>query len=226
MNRDFKRGFKAGSTIVPTFVAIFIGLGVAASLLHIPALATLLSTVAIFAAPAQFAMVDVAAHSSALVQIVSVGVLVNLRFFVMSMTLSTLFAHVPKRRLAIWAQFVTASSYLVTFFESRRATDGSQDLFDFYRGVVAAAFPAAVIGTVLGVWFGTGLPPVFNFAATLFLPVYFTLLITSEQKSRNETLAVMLGFLVTPLFEAVVPGWGLFIVALSVGALLEARGGD
>ena len=105
----------------------------------------------------------------------------------------------------------------MTFFESRRNTQ--VDLFEYYKGVVLVSFPAALAGTLLGVWFGTGLPALFNFAATLFLPVYFSLLLSGETRNRRELFAVVAGFIATPPLELLMPGWGLFVVAAAVGAL-------
>ncbi len=218
MSEDVKKGIKAGGAVAPTFVAIFIGVGIAAEVADLPPLATLLSSAAIFAAPAQFAMFDMAMQDYALLQIISVGVLVNLRFFVMSLTLTNFFATVPRTRLAYWAQFVSASSYLVTFFQSRR--DEPMDLFDFYRGVVFMTYTAAIVGTAIGVVIGAGLPALLAFGATLFLPIYFSLLLVGETKGRYEVAAVMIGLLVTPPLELLIPGWGLFVAAIGAGAIV------
>jgi len=211
----FTRGLRAGSTVTLTFVAIFIGVGIAAQAAGVEAWATMLMTVAVFAGPAQFAMIDVAAQTGVLLQVISVGVLVNLRFFVMSMTLSQMFGAVSRRRLALWAQFVSASSFLLTFFEARRVADG--DMFAYFRGVVVASFPGALIGTALGVALASGLSETLMFGASLFLPVYFALLLVSEIARRSELAAVAVGLVGTPLMELWLPGWGLFIVALIAG---------
>ncbi len=220
VSEDVKRGLKAGSAIAPTFVAIFIGVGIAAEVADLPPLAALLSSAAVFAAPAQFAMFDMAMQDHAMLQVISVGVLVNLRFFVMSLTLTNFFATVPRRRIAYWAQFVSASSYLVTFFQSRR--NQPVDLFDFYRGVVLMTFTAAMVGTAIGIVIGAGLPALLAFGATLFLPVYFSLLLVGETRGRHEVAAVTIGLLFTPPLEMWVPGWGLFIAAIGAGVIVTA----
>jgi predicted branched-subunit amino acid permease len=218
VSEDVKRGIKAGGAVAPTFVAIFIGVGIAAEVAELPPLATLLSSAAVFAAPAQFAMFDMAMQDHALLQVISVGVLVNLRFFVMSLTLTNFFDTVPRTRLAYWAQFVSASSYLVTFFQSRR--EQPVDLFDFYRGVVFMTFTAAIVGTAIGVVIGAGLPALLAFGATLFLPIYFSLVLIGETKGRSEVAAVMIGLLFTPPLELLLPGWGLFVTAIGAGAIV------
>ncbi len=200
---------------MPTFVAIFIGVGIAAEVAGVAPVTALLSTAAVFAAPAQFAMFDLAMQDGVLLQVISVGVLVNLRFFVMSLTLTTFFSHVPPSRMACWAQFVSASSYLMTFFQSRR--DERLDLFDFYRGVIFMTFSAAVVGTAIGIVIGARLPALLAFGATLFLPIYFSLLLVGETRGRREVGAAMIGLVLTPPLELLLPGWGIFIAAVGAG---------
>jgi predicted branched-subunit amino acid permease len=151
-------------------------------------------------------------------------VLVNLRFFVMSMTLAPMFGPVGRLRLALWAQFVSASSFLLTFFESRRSAPAAGDLFAYYRGVVVASFPGALIGTGIGITLAAGLSQTWIFGASLFLPVYFTLLLVSDIARRSELVAVIIALVCTPLMEVWLPGWGLFVVAMVAGALATRMG--
>ncbi|MBS1269764.1 MAG: hypothetical protein MAG794_00715 [Gammaproteobacteria bacterium] len=225
---EIKDGFKAGARVVPTFGVVFFGYGLAAGVAHVPGPAALAITLLVFAAPAQFAIADVASQGGGVVQLVSIAVVVNLRFFVMSLTLAGTFDQHRRIGHLIWCQFVSATTYLTTFFHWRGGK--VNDAFAFYRGVVLAALPAALVGTALGLWLGVGLPALLAFAATLFLPIYFSLMLAGEKQTRNEFTAVVLGFLLTPPVEVLFPGWGLFIVALSVGlgvaGLTEADSGD
>lgn len=218
MNKDYKAGMRAGTSIGVTFLAIFMGIGITASLADIPGLAAVLMTVLVFAGPAQFAMIEVGAQSGLLLPVISVGVLVNLRFLVMSMALNPVFENIPRRTLLFWSQFISASSFLVTFFESRKGK--GTDTFQFFKGLVIVSYTAAVAGTAVGAWFGRGLPDLLNFGATLFLPIYFSLLISSDVRNRQELLSVAMGFALTPFVEMLLPGWGIFLVALSTGFLV------
>lgn len=210
-----QEGLRAGAPIAPTFIGIFIGFGIAAHVADVPPWAAVLMTVAVFAAPAQFAIIDAAGVGP----MIAAGILVNLRFFLMGLTLSQLL-RAPRWRLLLLAQFVIATTYLLTFFAARR--NPPPDLPAFYQGVVLLAFPAALTGTVLGLVFGAGLPAVLAFGATLFLPIYFTLLVASEIRGRFEVAAALLGFALTPFVEQAVPGWGVFVTGLAAGALVTA----
>ena len=221
MNASFKKGCKAATSLIPSFVPIFIGFGIAARVADVPVLGAIAFTFVVFAAPAQLAMLDLAGQgAAAMVQMIFAGILVNLRFFLMSLTLSHLFAGVPRRRLLLSAQFVTASTFLLTFFQSRK--QAKVDPYDFYRGVATMGIGAALTGTVIGLGIGAAPPTAIAFGATLFLPVYFALLLAGDVKGRYETAAVLLGFVVTPPVESWLPGWGVFVSALSVGALITA----
>ena len=222
MNESLKKGLRAGTSLIPSFVPIFIGFGIAARVADVPIAGVVALTVAIFAAPAQLAMLDLAGQgAAAIIQMIFASTLVNLRFFLMSLTLSQLFKQVPRRRLLLSAQFVTASTFLLTFFQSRK--DAKEvDSYDFFTGVIVIGFSAAVAGTVIGIALGAGLHPALAFGATLFLPIYFALLLAGDVKGRFETAAVLFGFMLTPPVEWVLPGWGVFITALAVGAAVTA----
>jgi predicted branched-subunit amino acid permease len=202
----------------------FLAYGLAAGVAQIPDWSAWLMTLLVFASPAQFAMADVAAQGGGVVQLVTIAVVVNLRFFVMSLTLVGTFDRRRQASHLLWCQFVSATTYLMTFLHWRRGE--VEDAFVFYQGVVLAAVPGALIGTAVGLWFGSAVPALVAFGATLFLPAYFSLLIVGERLSRKEFAAVVLGFVLTPPFELLLPGWGLFVVALGVGIVLYAGSSD
>lgn len=217
----WRSGLRASLSVVPTFLAIFAGFGVAAQVAGVPIWGALAMTLVVFAAPAQFAMIDLAGQGSgAVAPIIVAGILVNLRFLLMSLTLAHQFRGVARRRLLLSAQVVIATTYLLTFFRSR--AEGPVDLHAYFRGIGAATLSAALVGTMLGLAFGQDLPPVFAFAATLFLPAYFALLLMNETRGRAEVGSVAGGLLLTPAIEQLLPGWGIFIAAIAVGALVAA----
>jgi predicted branched-subunit amino acid permease len=218
---ETRSGFRAGANVVPTFAVMFFGVGLASGLARIPHPATLLTSLLVFSAPAQFAVADVAHQGGGVIQMITIAIIVNLRFFVMSLTLASVFTGNRRLTNLVWCPFISATTYLTTFFHWRAGK--VTDPFAFYQGVVLAVLPAALIGTAVGMWFGTGMPALMAFAATLFLPVYFSLMLAGEKQTRNELTAVVLGFLLTPPVEFLLPGWGLFVVALGVGLALSIR---
>ncbi len=175
-------------------------------------------TLAIYAAPAQYAILDLAGSGATVLQLTAVGVLANLRFFVMSVTLSHMFKEVPARKLLTWAHFVAATPFLLTFFQSRREDHGN--LFDYYRGIAIPMFPAVIIGSIAGIVLSGGMPPAFVFGTALFMPIYFSLLLAAEVKGGYEMGAVALGLSLTPPLELLAPGWGLSLAAVAAGVTM------
>ena len=211
-----REGMRAAFAAAPTFVSVFLSFGIAAHVADVPAWAALALTIVVFASPAQFAMLDAA---NAL-QMIAAGVVVNLRFFMMSLSLSHLFGRRSRRELLVSAHFIAATSYLLTFFAARKRPGLATHAY--YRGVVVVAFPASIVGTLLGFAVGAALPLLVAFGATLFLPIYFALLLANDLQGRHEVAAALLGFVGTPVAEYVLPGWGMFLTALGVGALMTA----
>lgn len=212
----WREGVRAAIAVAPTFLSVFLSFGIAAHVTGVPAWAALAMTAVVFAAPAQFAMLDAAGA----LQMIAAGIAVNLRFFLMSLTLSHVFGRRRRPELLISAHFIAASSYLLTFFAVRRRPGLAAHAY--YRGIVAVVFPAAIVGTALGYAAGTALPPLLAFGATLFLPIYFALLLANDLQGRHEVAAALLGFVGTPAAEYALPGWGMFLTALGVGALITA----
>jgi len=216
--RSFLQGVKASAPALPTMFVIFLGYGVTAQLEGVPAIAAFLMTVFIYAAPAQYAIIDLAAGGAAAIQLIVVGVLANLRFFLMSLTLSQMFEGVSRRQALPWAHFVAATPFLLTFFRARK--EQPVVLFDYYRGISAPIAAMILLGTAAGIALGGDMPPPLAFAATLFMPIYFSLLITTDIKSKFEMAAVGFGFTLTPIAETLMPGWGMALVALGAGLAL------
>ncbi len=212
----WRDGVRAALAVAPTFLSVFLSFGIAAQVTGVPAWAALAMTTIVFAAPAQFAMLD----AFGALQMIAAGVVVNLRFFLMGLTLSHIFGRRPRRELLVSAHFIAASSYLLTFFAARRRPGLAAHTY--YRGIVAVVFPAALIGTAVGYAAGAALPPLVAFGATLFLPIYFALLLANDLQGRYEVAAALLGFVGTPVAEYVLPGWGMFLAALGAGALVTA----
>lgn len=211
-NADFRRGFKAGLALGVTFIAIFSGYAIAAIQKGLEPALTFLFTVIVFAAPAQYAVVDMIGSGAALWQLILVGILMNVRFFIMSLTMSHFVRQVPLKKLLPWTYFVAASPFLLALFDKRKNRDA--DFLKFFIGVVCAGLPLTYAGTLLGIVVQSGLPPLLTFAALLFFPVYFTVLIVGDVKKRLEIFTVLASFFLAPFIELAMPGWGIILSAL------------
>ncbi|MDH4183174.1 MAG: AzlC family ABC transporter permease, partial [Nitrospinota bacterium] len=97
---NFKDGMRAALPVTPTVFFIFMGFGMSAALAGMPGPAAVAMTMFVYAAPAQYAMLDMAASSPAGVwRLALVGILSNLRFFVMGLWFAQAFKGVSTRAL-------------------------------------------------------------------------------------------------------------------------------
>ncbi len=215
---SFRQGTRASLPALPTIFIIFLGFGITSRIEDVPVVGAMAMTLAICAAPAQYAILDMANVSANPVQLIIVGTLANLRFFLISINMTQMFRGVPLGRLLPWAQFVAATPFLLTFFRSRK--ENPVDLFDYFRGIASSMIPVIILGTAAGLWMGAGLPGYLVFGATLFMPIYFSLLLATGVKGGYEFAAVGLGFAMGPIFEALIPGWGLLAAAMVAGLAL------
>ncbi|MEE8429899.1 MAG: AzlC family ABC transporter permease [Candidatus Desulfatibia sp.] len=209
---DYRRGFKAGLIAAGTLVPIFVGFGILAVQKGLSPALALITTVIVFASPAQYLIADMIGSSAAVWQFIITGILMNTRFFIMSLTMSHFMRHVPLKKVLPLAHFVAATPFLLTLFDKRKNKDA--DFFSYFCGVASAVFPATLLGTVLGFIVYEDLPPILLFASSLFLPVYFSILIASDVKKKLEIIVVVSCFMAAPFAEVLAPGWGVVLAAL------------
>ena len=220
-SESFKDGVRAVAPVTPTIFSIFMGFGISASLAGVPASATMLMSALIYAVPAQYAILDVATGGAAgIIQLALVGAMANLRFFVMGMWMAQAFRGTPLKRALSLCHFVAATPFLLLFLKSKKR-DGT-DLFEFYKGISAVLPVPSMLGTATGIAIGAALPGPLKFGAALFMPIYFGILLASELKGKPEMAAVGLGAALTPVAEALAPGWGLLLGPAATGALVTA----
>jgi predicted branched-subunit amino acid permease len=211
-NSDFMRGFKAGLTAGVLFSVIFFNWGIYALQKGFPPLLLPVFTFLVFAAPAQYAVVDMMGASIPIWQFVLVGVMANVRFFVWGLAMSHFVKHVALRRFLPWAFFVGASTFVLPLSDKRN--NPNADYFSYYKGVVVAAVPITVLGTISALAFHGNLSPTLAYASALFFPVYFAILLINDIKKKSEAICVVATFLLTPKLELMLPGWGTILSAL------------
>ena len=218
-SESFKAGARAAAPIIPTMFFIFMGFGLAASVSGMSPLVAVAMTGMIFAAPAQYAILDMSSTAPATVaQLVMAGVAANLRFFVIGLALSQMFRSAGIRAMLFWGHFVSATPFLLVFLQSKKEPPG--DLFEYYKGICSTLAGPALIGALAGGMAGATLPGPLAFGAMLFMPIYFSLMLYSDMKPGKERAAIILGAGLTLLMESLLPGWGLVTGAAATGLLI------
>lgn len=216
---SFGEGARAAIPVCFAFFAITFTLGITAHAKGLPAGEVLLMSVVVFAAPAQFPAVDLLSVGGQALQIIVSTIFINVRFAILSLALAPYFKRVRRAPLTVGAQLVTASTFAVSFLRFQRKS--GEDNFIYFLGLAIPSYACYLTGTLLGYYFGVGIPPRFDAAIQFIFPAYLAALLASELRERQSIVVAGVAFLTTPVVERLVPGWGLIVnaVVVATGAI-------
>jgi predicted branched-subunit amino acid permease len=218
--RSLREGFRDGLPTAPSLALTFIMVGAAVRAADFTLVQGFLMSATIFAAPAQLLLIDMVrgAHSTA--SIALAVFLVNLRFALMSLTLTQVLPRRPFGRIVMSLAMLTATTFTVSYSKLKEpAAHGARRADRYFLGVCLGSYPAGLIGTLLGWRFASQLPGGLMAAVPMLVALYLVTRFTRDGASTRSVWAALLGFLGTPLLRTVSPH-ALVLVALVVGASL------
>ncbi len=171
-------------------------------------------SVATFAGSAQFAVVSVLKNDGGVAAAITAGVLLNVRYVPIGISIASGFVGGPLRRLAE-SQLVVDESWAISIAGGR-----------FDRRVLAGAgaliYAAWVAGTAVGVGGGGALGDPARFGLDAAFPALFLALLAPRLASRRGVVAAVTGgVLAAALIPVARPG--IPIIAASLGCLAGLR---
>ncbi|MFN3481500.1 AzlC family ABC transporter permease [Rhabdaerophilum calidifontis] len=194
--------------------------------------AAVLSTLMIWAAPAQMVLFGSIAAGVALPAIAAAVSLSSIRFVPMCMSILPLVRRpgTPTWLLLLIAHFVAVTAWVEGM---RRLPDMPQHArIPYYLGFANTVMLAAAFATGAGYFLIAELPPPLAAGLLFTSPVFFTLSLMAGARRALDWLAIGLGFAAAPLAARLVPaGLDLLVGGLGAGTLaylahrLRARGG-
>jgi predicted branched-subunit amino acid permease len=187
--------------------------------------AGMLSTLFIWAAPAQMVFFGSVASGATLPLIALAVSLSSVRFIPMCMTLLPLLrqpAREGKRGTPTWLMLVLSHYIAVTAWVEgmRRLPDMPREArIPFFLGFSNTIILAATFATGAGYYLIGQLPPPLAAALLFTSPAYFTLALINNAKMLLDWLAVGLAFALMPLVVHLVPpGFDLMVNGIGVGS--------
>ncbi len=213
---SFFQGLREAIPVGVSFFFLFLAVGVSSKAAGLTILHSTLMSLVVFAAPAQFVVLDLIGHNRPWLDILAATFIINSRFFVMAATLVPYFRETSLPRILAAIPMLSASTFAVPFVRFKQAADIRP--FEYYLGVAAGSYPIAVAATVLGLLLVQNLPLWLHDMFKMILPIYFTTLLAKEWPKSRPLLAGLLGFVGTPLVELITPpGFGMMLIAVVVG---------
>jgi predicted branched-subunit amino acid permease len=199
-----KKGMLDSFPICISFFLIFSSVGALYQHAGIPLIETMVGSLLIFAAPLQVAVVNYLADG-AFLSVIIMTLIINFRFFLMSMVMSQYFHDIPKSKILISMLALSASTYTVTHSHlSSECIPSGKDKFNYYLGVSVPSFFIAVLATLLGYLFAGYLnyDSIAHFLVML-VPIHFSSLIAKRSGKDLSVFATLIGGVSAPFINEI-----------------------
>ncbi|WP_200090285.1 AzlC family ABC transporter permease [Salicibibacter cibi] len=155
-SEDYWHGLKLAVPVILGYLPIAISFGVLAVQTGISFFHALLMSMTVYAGASQFMALNMLAIGTAGLEIVLATFILNVRHFVMSISLFSNLQHIPKRWQTLLAQGITDESFALASLRQKEL--GSQPSAAIYLGIFSGAFGMWVIGTGIGAFIGNIVP--------------------------------------------------------------------
>ncbi len=213
--------------MLPAWVVGFsvLGIGSLARDVGHPAGAAMLSTLLIWASPAQAILYGGLAAGMALPAIAVAVCLSSIRFLPMTMSVLPLLRR-PGQGIVV--QILAAHYVAVTVWvESLRRLPGlpREQRVPYYFGFANAVIGVSALLTVLGHQLAGAVPLALGAGLLFITPLFFTIALTAGARDRSDWSALALGFGLAPASAALVgPDFDLLVTGLVGGSLAYVAG--
>lgn len=214
MRRRFGPGFRAGLPYAAAGVLIAMSFGVLAEPV-LGGLEAIVFSAIVFAGTAQFASLAVLADGGGAETAIVAGILLNSRFLAMG------FAFGPSTTGSALSRALQGQAVVDASWAMANRGDGTFDR-DFLLGASAAAYPAWVLGTVIGVFAGDLLGDPKTFGLDALFPAFFLGLLVAEARDRPAMVVAIVGAAIALALTPLTPP-GVPIIAASLAVLVGAR---
>ena len=222
MKKDFKEGFILGIPIGIGYFCVSFAFGMMVKNVALPTWIAFLISATNLTSAGQFAGLNLIVQQAAYVEIMMTTLIINLRYAIMSMSLSQKVEEgmgIVKRMIMAFG--VTDEIFAVSV---TRTTDVT---LPYFLGIVCPSFIGWTSGTTCGAAFSSILPTMFADAMNIALYGMFVAIVLPQTTSdSNKRLAVILSvimsciFAYTPLSKMISSGWTIILITIVVSAFM------
>ncbi len=177
-------------------------------------------SVSLYAMPAQVLLIDQLARGVGLAAAALAVSFTAIRLLPMTVALMPLLRTGRRANpllLLLAVHFIAVTAWLEG---NRRLPETQPELrLHYFVGIGTGMALSTLLGTIVGYWLATGLPP--TLAATLLMmtPAYFALSLLYAAREAADWLAIGTGFVLGPLLFWLLPGPDLLITGLVGGTV-------
>lgn len=218
----FKKGFKNGIPIFLGYLAVSFTFGIAAKNAGISSAQAILISAANLTSAGQFAALSVIASQASYVEMALTQLVINLRYCLMSSSLSQRF----DEKIKPYHRYLIAYGVTDEIFGVSSAYSEENVPPAYCYGIIAVSWPGWVLGTALGCLSGSLLPARILSALGVALYGMFIAIIVPPTKTNRVLLGVVaismlfsLVFAVTPVLKTVSSGFRVIILTVVIAGV-------
>lgn len=205
-----------------TLAAGYIGFGALAAGYGLPLSGVLLSTVVLWAMPAQLILVEMQATNATLVALVLSVALSSARFLPMTVSVVPMLIH---ERHRVWHYFLLAQVLSITSWTMAMVRFPAMPVaqrMPWMLGFAGVCLTAASIATVAGYLVADALTPIAKLGLVFIAPMYYLLVMLLGARERLAAFAIAGGAVAGPLAWMISADWSVLAGGLLGGTLAYA----
>lgn len=215
---EFKEGIKAGLAIALGYIPVSFSFGMTAVMGGLPPWAAVVISMTNLTSAGQFAGMNLIVAGGSVYEIAAATFVINLRYMLMSLSLSQKLKKMPLIKRALISFGITDEIFAVASTKSQKPG------FWYMLGLITLPYIGWAFGTIMGAYVNKLLPDCVSSALGIMLyAMFIAIIIPASRKSRAVLCAVTLSALLSCILYylpiSLSQGWSVIIVSVSVSAL-------
>ncbi len=217
-SKQFFKGAKLGLPIALGYLPVSFSFGMMAVANGIPAWAAILISMTNLTSAGQFAGMNIISAAGGMWEMAITTFVINLRYMLMSLSLSQKVGNMP-----LWKRLITAFGITDEIF-AVASTTPIKITFSFMLGLIAIPYIGWASGTVLGAFINNLLPEAIAQAMGITLyAMFIAIIIPAARRDKNVFFVLIAAICVSCILYFAMPfissGWAVIIAAVIASAI-------
>ena len=217
-SKQFLKGAKLGLPIALGYLPVSFSFGMMAVASGIPAWAAILISMTNLTSAGQFAGMNIISAGGGMWEMAITTFVINLRYMLMSLSLSQKVGNMP-----LWKRLITAFGITDEIF-AVASTTPVKITFSFMLGLIAIPYIGWASGTVLGAFINNLLPEAIAEAMGITLyAMFIAIIIPAARRDKNVFFVLIAAIVVSCIIYFAMPfissGWAVIIAAVIASAI-------
>ena len=218
--QDFLKGIKDGMPIALGYFSVSMAFGLAVVLSGLPIWSAVLISMTNLTSAGQFAGVNILLALGALTELALTTLIINLRYFLMSLSLSQR----VEEKMSIWKRMILSFAITDEVFAVSMQHKGVLTS-SYMAGLVLSPPMGWTLGTLTGALLTSVMPPVLSSSMGIALyAMFIAIVIPPARENKNVMFAALVAVLMSvmfsyaPMLKNISSGWSIIIITLAVSS--------